>query len=249
MEYLKMVQEWFGRTGVYQQFLKDMPPPVNNIYFDILCVLIAACYLVFRVVDGVRITGYHRRVRRRQAEEQRGRREAERQLKERETEVRGREEKIYHFLDACEHYFWNRGGRNAGNTGGQTGGFFSRIGRKDFLLSDREGDMSFDPAVAVSDYDVQMQAMEESRRQEESFEEQRRKERERVDDSMSILEEQMRVEPETSVGGDADAGVDLRFEKRRARALKAEQREKERAGRAAERERKKAVKRGVGGEN
>lgn len=249
MEYLSMFQERFGQTGVYQHFLKDMPPPVNNIYFDMVCILIAACYLVFRVVDGVRITGYHRRVRRRQAEEQRERREAERQLRERETEVRGREEKIYHFLDACEYYFRNRGSRNAGNAGGQKGGFFSRIGRKNFLLSDRKGDVFFDPAVMASDYDVQMQATEESRRQEEAFEEQRRKERERVDDSMSILEEQMRVEPEILVGEAADAEVDLRFEKRRARALKAERREKERARRAAEKKRKKEGKRGVGGKN
>lgn len=249
MEYLNMFQEWFGQTGIYQQFLKNMPPPVNNIYFDIVCILIAACYLVFHVVDGVRITGYHRRVRRRQAEEQRERREAERQLRERETEIRGREEKIYHFLDACEYYFRNRGGRNSGNAGGQKGGFFSRIGRKNFLLSDRGGDVSFDPEVTVSDYDVQMQAMEERRRQEEAFEEQRRKARERVDDSMSILEEQMRVEPEIPVGEVADAEVDLRFEKRRARALKAEQREKERARKAAEKERKKEGKRGVGGKN
>lgn len=109
--------------------------------------------------------------------------------------------------------------------------------------------MSFDPEVTVSDYDVQMQAMEERRRQEEAFEEQRRKARERVDDSMSILEEQMRVEPEIPVGEVADAEVDLRFEKRRARALKAEQREKERARKAAEKERKKEGKRGVGGKN
>lgn len=251
MEYLNMFQDWFSQTGIYQQFLKNMPPPVNNIYFDTACVLVAACYLVFRVADGVRIMGYHRRIRRRQAEEQRKRCEAEQELKEREKEVRGREEKIYHFLDACEYYFRNRGGRNAADAGGQTRRFFPRIGRKNYLLSDgkEEKDVSSNPAAVVSEYDVQMEEMEESRRQEEAFAEQRRKERERVNDSMSILEEQLRVEPEIPAGEAVEAVADLRFEKRRARALKVEQREKEKARRAAEKKRKKEAGYGVGGKN
>lgn len=246
MEYLNMFQDWFSQTGIYQQFLKNMPPPANNIYFDTACVLAAACYLVFRVVDGVRVMGYHRRVRRQQAEEQRKRYEAERELKEREKEVRGKEEKIYRFLDACGHYFRNRGGRNAADAGGQAGGFFPRIGRKNYLLPDgkEEKDVFSNPAAVVSEYDVQMEEVEESRRQEEAFAEQRRKERERVNDSMGILEEQLRVEPEIPAGEVVEAVADLRFEKRKARALKVEQREKEKARRAAEKQNKKQSRNG-----
>lgn len=250
MEYLDLFQEWFGQTGIYREFLKNMPPPVNNIYFDMACVMVLAGYLLFRVADGMRIRGYHRRIRRRQAEEQGKQCEAERQLKERETEVRGREERIYHFLDACEYYFRNRGGRNAEDAGGQARISFFRIGRRGYLLSDDRGeaDASQNPMEIVSDYEVRMREMEECRKQEETFEEYRRKERERLNDSMDILEQQMRMEPESPVGGGTDAGADFRFEKRRARALKEEQREKERARRAAERKGKKE-KRGLGGEN
>lgn len=248
MEYLNLFQEWFSRTEVYQQFLKNMPPPVNNIYFDTACVLVAVCYLAFRLADRVRIGVYHRKIRKRQAQAQREQREAERQLEQRETEVRGKEEKINRFMDACEFYFRNRGGRDAGGNGRQPGGFFSRIGRKNFLLEDGKGDadVSFEPVAETSEYEIRMREMEESRKQEEAFAERRRREQARVEDSMGILEEQIRVEPEVSVGEAVEAVADVRFEKRRARALREEQREREKAERAAEKKERRERKRGAG---
>lgn len=242
MEFLNSFQEWFSQTDFYRQFLQNMPPPLNNIYFDTVCIVVIVCYLLFRIVDGLRIAGYHRRLRKRQAKERQEQREAEKLLKERETVVQDKEEKISRFLDICEFYFWNRGGRDAGETGKQTRGFFSRIGRKNYFLSAGDGKLGLDgePVALASDYDMQMQEVEECRRQEERFIENRRREKERVNDSLNSLEERMRMEPDVPVTASVEAGKDWKLEKRKKKALRKAQKEEERAKRKAERGKKGA---------
>lgn len=253
MEYLNMFQEWLYQTTLYQEFLKNMPPPVNNIYFDTFCILLAVIYIVYRIVDAVRIARYHRKARERQAKEQRERREAEREIYERESEVRDREEKIGRFMDVMEMYFSSRGGREAQGAGRQRGGFWARIGRKNYFLSDGRGgsEMPENRDSRYSDYDVQLHDEEERRAQEAAFVESRRRAKEQMDESMNRLEEQLHGEPQEIVAEvvDANGKRDAQYERRKARALKQVQREQRKAQRLAEKAAKRGAGHGVGKES
>lgn len=252
MDYLNTFQNWLEQTSIYQQFLKNMPPPINNIYFDTLCILLILVYVVYRFVERIRVTRYHRRIRERQAREQRERQSAEQELYARESVVRDKEERIGRFLDVMEFYYWNRGDRGTHGTGRPRSGFFSRIGRKDFLLADRgrsEAAAGKDEYVrhGFSDYDTRMRDIEESRRQEADFQESQRRVREQMDESMTILDEQLRVEQDAPIVEEADVALqrDRQYERRRAKTLKEIRREQRRAERLARKERRREKKHGM----
>lgn len=248
MDYLNSFQNWLYKTNLYQQFLQNMPPPINNIYFDTFFILIAVIYLVYRIVDRIRVVRYHRKIRERQAKEQRERKNAERELYERESEVRNKEEKIGRFLDVVEFYFWNRGGGAQQGETRQRKGFFSRIGHKELFLTEKTG-MELEPIetmsdIGHSDYDARMKDYEESRMQEARFQESRRKAREQLDESMTILNEQLQVDQDLKVVESSDLGVqrDRRYEKRKAKALREIQKEQRKAERLAKKVQRKAEK-------
>lgn len=253
MEYLNMFQEWLYQTTLYQDFLKNMPPPVNNIYFDTFCIMLGVIYVVYRIVDAVRIARYHRKARERQAREHREKLEAEREIFERESEVREKEEKIGRFMDVMEMYFRSRGGRDAQGAGKQRGGFWGRIGRKNYFLSDGLGapGMPGGRDGGYSEYDAQLHDEEERRAQEAAFAESRRRVSEQIDESMSRLEEQLRRGPQEIAAAvvDANGKLDVQYERRKARALKQVQREQRKAQRLAEKAAKRGAGHGVGRES
>ena len=248
MDFLNLFQNWLYQTNLYQQFLKNMPPPINNIYFDTFFILIAVIYLIYRIVDRIRVVKYHKKIRERQAKEQKERKNAERELYERESEVRDKEEKIGRFMDVVEFYFWNRGGGAQQGETRQRKGFFSRIGHKELFLTEKTG-VESEPVettsdISYSDYDARMQDYEKSRMQEACFQESRRKAREQLDESMTILNEQLHVDQNVKVADSSDLGVqrDRRYEKRKAKALKEMEKEQRKAERLAKKAKRKAEK-------
>lgn len=244
MEYLNVFQEWLYQTRLYQDFLKNMPSPVNNVYFDTFLILLAVVYFAYRIVDAVRIVRYRKKARKRMAEEQAQRKAADRVWKLRETEVRDKEEKIGRFMDVMEMYFRSKG-RDAQGAGRQKGNFWSRLGRREGYLL---GESPEDGVLGYREYtDYDRELMEEKLRteQEEAFSESRRQEREQMGENLTRLEREIQncsyeAEPlEVTEEKNAGSG-NSSYERRKARALKQARKEQEKARRIAER----AAKRG-----
>lgn len=246
MEYLNVFQEWLYQTRLYQDFLKNMPPPINNVYFDTFLILLAVVYFAYRIVDAVRIVRYRKKARKRMIEEQAQRKASDRVLHLRETEVRDKEEKIGRFMDVMEMYFRNKGReRDAQGAGKHKGNFWGRLGRRESCLL---GESSEDEVLGYREYtDYDRELMEEKLRteQEAAFRELRRQEREQMGESLTRLEREIQnccyeAEPLEDTEGKNSGSGNSSYEKRKARALKQARKEQEKARRIAE----KAAKRG-----
>ena len=250
MEYLNVFQEWLYQTRLYQDFLKNMPPPVNNVYFDTFLILLAVVYILYRIVDAVRIVRYRKKARKRMAEEQAQRKAADRVLNLRETEVRDKEEKIGRFMNVMEMYFRNKG-RDAQGAGRQKGSFWGRLGRRENYLL---GESPEDEVLGYKEFtDYDRELMEEKMRteREAAFSESRRQEREQMGESLTRLEREIRdccYEAESH--GDTEekntGPGKSSFERRKARALKQARKEQEKARRIAERAAKRGGAHGLG---
>ena len=150
-------------------------------------------------------------------------------------------------------YFRIRGGRETQEAGRQRGGFWGRIGKKNYFLSDGLGapGMPGGRDGGYSEYDAQLHDEEERRAQEAAFAESRRRVSEQIDESMSRLEEQLRRGPQEIAAAvvDANGKLDVQYERRKARALKQVQREQRKAQRLAEKAAKRGAGHGVGRES
>ena len=224
MEYLNVFQEWLYQTRLYQDFLKNMPPPVNNVYFDTFLILLAVVYFAYRIVDAVRIVRYRKKARKRMAEEQAQRKAADRVLNLRETEVRDKEEKIGRFMNVMEMYFRNKG-MGAQGAGRQKGSFWGRLGRRENYLL---GESPEDEVLGYKEFtDYDRELMEEKMRteREAAFSESRRQEREQMGERLTRLEREIQnccyaAEPlEDTEEKNSGSGKNS-YERRKARALK-----------------------------
>lgn len=253
MEYLNVFQEWLYQTKLYQDFLKNMPPPVNNVYFDTFLIILAVVYIAYRIVDAVRIFRYRKKVRKRMAEEQAQRKAADRVLNLRETEVRDKEEKIGRFMDVMEMYFRNKG-RDTQGAGRQKGYFWGRLGRRESCLLGESPENEELGYREYTDYDREL--MEEKMRteQEAAFTESRRQAREQMGESLTRLERELR-----DCSNEADTPVDIEgkntgsgkssYERRKMRALKQAGKEQEKARRIAEKAARRGGTHGLGKDN
>ena len=56
MKYFYELQDWLYQTEFYQEVLKELPEPLNNIYFDTIVAIIIGVYLLYRIFDMLHIT-------------------------------------------------------------------------------------------------------------------------------------------------------------------------------------------------
>ena len=98
MEYLSTMETIVKNSGLYRDFLSRMPAPLNNIYFDTLLAALLLLYLLYLIIDGIRLLGRKKHLRR-MKEEALQRSEQERTLREQETEMqKGRLAAFLQFL-------------------------------------------------------------------------------------------------------------------------------------------------------
>ena len=86
MEYLTEIEKLIRESGVYQEFLRNMPVPLNNVYFDMVVAGVLVVYLIYRIGDGIRMI-FRRKKLMRMREAAMLRSEEERQLREQEAEL------------------------------------------------------------------------------------------------------------------------------------------------------------------
>lgn len=83
---LKWLVEEFEKSGIYKNFISNLPYPFNDLYFGLLIIFILACLIVVYVLQGIRSKAMREKIRKRQ-EEARIRR-----IEEKEKEKNDRDE-------------------------------------------------------------------------------------------------------------------------------------------------------------
>ena len=58
MKYFYELQDWLYQTEFYQEVLKELPEPLNNIYFDTIVVIIIGINLRHSIIIKRLITEY-----------------------------------------------------------------------------------------------------------------------------------------------------------------------------------------------
>ena len=75
MKYFYELQDWLYQTELYQEVLKELPEPLNNIYFDTIVAIIIGVYLLYRIFDMLHSFFYYRRIRKMQERERKEKKE------------------------------------------------------------------------------------------------------------------------------------------------------------------------------
>ena len=232
MEYYYSFQNWLYQTDLYQNILREMPAPFNNIYFDTVLVLGLAVYVIYRIIETIRIACYHKRIRNKQAQERQSRRDREQEMLFREKQVQEKEERIGRFMDYMEFLFRSRMRRSDASEQSETVGQRKRLGFRGFFLEKKDKLVAdeVNPVSSTSDYDVVMENYAYDEQWEEEISRKREKESEEVFSKLHTLDDELRVE---AVGDNVEMAAgnvsDPEIEKRKERARKAEEKERKKA--------------------
>lgn len=65
---LKWLVEEFEKSGIYKNFISNLPYPFNDLYFGLLIIFILACLIIVYIVQGIRSKAMREKIRRRQEE-------------------------------------------------------------------------------------------------------------------------------------------------------------------------------------
>ena len=223
MEYYYEFQDWLSQTSLYQDILKELPVPLNNIHFDSVVIIGVGVYVVYRVVDGVCYGIYRRHIRKKLEKERKLQWEREKEMISWELQVQQKEENLGRFLAYLERAAVR--GRNQGtaydvhNIQGQRQ---SWVGQRNLRLEVNEEVLS---DSRVSEYDTVMDAFAYDAEQSLEVNQKRSVEKEQMFNRMSELDDVLRVrevkeEDEKTVGHVEDVAIEKRKEKARKLAEK-----------------------------
>ena len=232
MSYFYSFQSWLYHTSIYQNLLRELPAPLNNIYFDSILCICLVLYLIYRLVETVHIIRYRKKIRRKQESDRKRRLEKDQELHERERKVDEKEERIGRFFDSMESLFTGkmRTQEAAGVCRPQKNR--KSLGRKMFFLEKKGTVTGEKPDVeeTVSDYDVVMGAFASEVEQEERMNQLREKEERQLRTNLKTLDASLRSgEPDCVVGEFSEEKTyDKQLEKRKSRARREEERERKR---------------------
>ncbi|MCI6243449.1 MAG: hypothetical protein PUF81_09685 [Lachnospiraceae bacterium] len=98
-------QSWLYHTSIYQNLLRELPAPLNNIYFDSILCICLVLYLIYRLVETVHIIRYRKKIRKKQESDRKRRLEKDQEFHEREPKADEKEERIGRFFDSMESHF------------------------------------------------------------------------------------------------------------------------------------------------
>lgn len=230
MEYFYEFQSWLYETRLYQEVLKELPVPLNNIYFDSLIILGLLVYLLYRILDALWYAFRRRRIRKRQEKERKLQLQREKEMMYRELQMQQKEESVGRFLDFMEMLAARRMEHTQGygdrNITGQHG---KRIGRKNFLLEKND-------VPDTSDYDVVMDAVTYDVEQDCEITRKQKREQEQMQTRISELDEVIKVRVLDEAVDVKIAAPDAALEKRKERARRKDEKERQRAERKMRKE-------------
>lgn len=223
MEYFYEFQSWLYETRLYQEILKELPVPLNNIYFDSLIILGLLVYLLYRILDALWYALRRRRIRKRQERERKQQLQREKEMMYREMQVQQKEESVGRFLDFME-MLAARGMEHTQGYGNRniTGQHGKRIGRKNFLLEKND-------VPDTSDYDVVMDAVVYDARQDSEIAKKQKREQEQMQTRISELDEVIKVHVLDETEVMEAAAPDVALEKRKERARRRDEKERQKA--------------------
>lgn len=240
MQYFFSFQYWFYQTDLYQNILSEMPAPFNNIYFDTVFLLGLVVYVIYRIIEMIRISCYHKRVRRKQANERQIRLERDQEMRFRERQVQEKEERIGRFMDYMDLIFRNHIRKDDSTE--QTGTVEARkkLGFRGFFLEKKGKKDNEDivPETYTSDYDVIMENYVYDEQWEKEISRIRERESEEVFSKIHTLDDELRVDVVSdSIESATTDDLDPDIEKRKARARKLEEKERKKAERISKKKR------------
>ena len=246
MKYFYELQDWLYQTEFYQEVLKELPEPLNNIYFDTIVAVIIVVYLLYRIVDMLHSFFYYRRIRKMAEQEQKEKKEQEARMLKREEQVYEKEERLGRFMDFLFISRMNRVQEeeiyDSTCTPQPQSDNVKKLTKRRPLLDRRKKSAPLllgRKEEKVSDYDVVMDAYAYDEKQEQDLEQQQKQSKEKMYSQLHSLDESLKVKP-------IEEGVEISYgqsdawlEKQKAKARKQQERERKREERLQARQQKK----------
>lgn len=104
MEILFKWQEWLEHSQLYTEFLVNLPAPLNNVYFDLI-ILIIICIMVLQwILDAIAMHRRYKMIRKRQKKIQEAQEYADMESLYREREARHRQEQMDRQMKLMQMY-------------------------------------------------------------------------------------------------------------------------------------------------
>lgn len=248
MEYFYSFQSWLYETRLYQEILKELPVPLNNIYFDSIVIIILIVYLIYRILEAIYVVCYRRHLRRIQEKERRRQLEKEKEMLYREMQVHQKEQKFDRFMDYMELLYANQMTDNDGFETYESPNRYDNLNtkkkkprRKNLFLSKKERLQIEENHVVpkASDYDVVMEAVVYDAKQEQEINSRQEAAFEQMYSKMSALDDELRVRAtDESLEKSADTLEDPILQKRKEKARREEEKEQRKAERVSKKKQK-----------
>lgn len=244
MKYFYELQDWLYQTEFYQEVLKELPEPLNNIYFDTIVAVIIAAYLLYRIFNMLHSFFYYRRIRKIQKRERMEKKEQEARMLKREEQVYKKEERLGRFMDFL---FMSRMSRVQDeeiydSTPQPSGDSVKRVNKRSHLLDWRNKSVPLllgRKEEKVSDYDVVMDAHAYDEMQKQDLQQQRRQSEERMYSQLYSLDESLKVKPVEEIVEVSHSQSEAWLEKQKAKARKKQEKERKREERLRAKRQKK----------
>ena len=104
MEILLKWQEWLEHSQLYTEFLANLPAPLNNVYFDLI-ILIIVCIMVLQwVLDAIAMQRRYKKIRKRQKKIQEAQEYADMESLYSEREARHKQEQMDRQMKLMQMY-------------------------------------------------------------------------------------------------------------------------------------------------
>ena len=104
MEILLRWQEWLEHSKLYTEFLVNLPAPLNNVYFDLIILIILCVMVVQWILDAIAMHRRYKKIRKRQKKIQEAQEYADMESLYREKEARRRQEQMDRQMKLMQMY-------------------------------------------------------------------------------------------------------------------------------------------------
>ena len=104
MELLLKWQEWLEHSKLYTEFLVHLPAPLNNVYFDLIILIICVVFIVQWILDAIAMHRRYKKIRKRQKKIQEAQEYADMESLYREKEAKRRQEQMDRQMKLMQMY-------------------------------------------------------------------------------------------------------------------------------------------------
>ena len=104
MEILLKWQEWLEHSKLYTEFLVHLPAPLNNVYFDLVILIICSVFIFQWILDAIAMHRRYKIIKKRQKKIQEAQEYADMENLYREREARHRQEQMDRQMKLMQMY-------------------------------------------------------------------------------------------------------------------------------------------------